>query len=128
MSDRQSLSTPSFDDDGLGDFTGEALGMFSMALHQTTGSVESLLRLVGLERMVPDVSTRFRPQKPLDVKIPYRGSMKPLHLPIRSHELGANHERAVDSTGIRFERVRNDPHANMVVPNGELAQYPPWDH
>ena len=61
-----------------------------MALRQTTGFVESLLRLVGLNWTVPDFSTLSRRQKTLAVNIPYRGSKGPLHL-------------LIDSTGIKAE-------------------------
>ena len=61
-----------------------------MALRQTTGFVESLLRLIGLDWAVPDFSTLSRRQKTLKVNIPYRGSDGPLHL-------------LVDSTGIKVE-------------------------
>lgn len=61
-----------------------------MALRQTTGFVESLLRLVGLDWTVPDFSTLSRRQKTLAVNVPYRGSKGPLHL-------------LIDSTGIKVE-------------------------
>ena len=48
--------------------------LFGMALRQTTGFVESLLKLVGLGWAVPDFSTLSRRQKTLAVNIPYRGS------------------------------------------------------
>jgi hypothetical protein len=64
--------------------------LFGMALRQTTGFVESLLRLIGLDWAVPDFSTLSRRQKTLKVSIPYRGSDGPLHL-------------LVDSTGIKVE-------------------------
>lgn len=64
--------------------------LFGMALRQTTGFVESLLRLIGLDWTVPDFSTLCRRQKGLVVKIPYRGSDGPLHL-------------LIDSTGIKAE-------------------------
>lgn len=64
--------------------------LFGLALRQTTGFVESLLRLVGLDWSVPDVSTLSRRQKVLAVNIPYRGSKGPLHL-------------LIDSTGIEVE-------------------------
>jgi hypothetical protein len=54
--------------------------LFGMALRQTTGFVESLLRLIGLDWAVPDFSTLSRRQKTLKVNIPYRGSEGPLHL------------------------------------------------
>uniref|UniRef100_UPI0025D9076A IS5 family transposase n=1 Tax=uncultured Pseudophaeobacter sp. TaxID=1759421 RepID=UPI0025D9076A len=64
--------------------------LFGMALRQTTGAVESLLRLVGLGSTVPDFSTLSRRQKTLAVNISYRGSKGPLHL-------------LIDSTGIKVE-------------------------
>ena len=64
--------------------------LFGMALRQTTGFVESLLRLMGLNWAVPDFSTLCRRQRALKVDIPYRGSPGPLHL-------------LVDSTGIKAE-------------------------
>ena len=65
-------------------------GLFDMPWRQTTGFVESLLRLVGLDWTVPDFSTLSRRQKTLAVNIPYRGSKGPLHL-------------LIDSTGIKVE-------------------------
>ena len=55
-----------------------------MALRQTTGFVESLLHLIGLDWAVPDFSTLSRLQKTLAVIIPFRGSQGPLHLLIDS--------------------------------------------
>ncbi|GLK65227.1 IS5-like element ISPko3 family transposase [Paracoccus kondratievae] len=64
--------------------------LFGMALRQTTGFVESLPQLIGLDWAVPDFSTLSRRQKTLKVNIPYRGSQGPLHL-------------LIDSTGIKVE-------------------------
>ena len=64
--------------------------LFGLPLRQTTGFVESLLALTGLEWSVPDFSTLCRRQKTLPVSIPYRGSSRPLHL-------------LIDSTGIEAE-------------------------
>jgi hypothetical protein len=61
-----------------------------MPLGQTTGSVQSLLRLVGLDWAVPDFSTLCRRQRTLNVSLPYRGSKGPLNL-------------LIDSTGIKAE-------------------------
>jgi hypothetical protein len=44
--------------------------LFGMALRPTTGFVESLLRLIGLDWAVPDFSTLSRRQKTLKVNIP----------------------------------------------------------
>ncbi|UMM07973.1 IS5 family transposase [Gluconobacter frateurii] len=64
--------------------------LFGFALRQTTGFVESLLRLAGLAWSVPDFSTLSRRQKALTVDISYRSSDGPLHL-------------LIDSTGIKVE-------------------------
>jgi transposase len=64
--------------------------LFGMALRQTTGFVESLLRLTGLDWAVPDFSTICRRQRTLAVNIPYRGTEGPRHL-------------LIDSTGIKVE-------------------------
>ena len=88
--------------------------LFGMALRQTTGFVDSLLRLVGLDWTVPDFSTLSRRQKTLAVNIPYRGSQGPLHL-------------LVDSTGIKVEgegewHARKHPsHRNCVSIAGQRA-------
>lgn len=64
--------------------------LFGMPLRQTTGFVQSLLELVGLDWVVPDFSTLCRRQRTLKVSIPYRGSKGPLNL-------------LIDSTGIKSE-------------------------
>jgi len=64
-------------------------GSVGMALRQTTGFVESLLRLVGLDWAVPDFSALSRRQKALAVTIPYRGSQGPLNLLIPSRDITA---------------------------------------
>lgn len=63
--------------------------LFGLALRQSLGMVESLLRLAGLVWKVPDFSTVCRRQKSLSVKLPYRPSTTALEL-------------LVDSTGITF--------------------------
>jgi hypothetical protein len=60
-----------------------------MALRQTTGFVESLLRLSGLDWSVPDFSTLSRRQKSLAVNIPCRGSEGARHLLIPSRDISA---------------------------------------
>ena len=64
--------------------------LFGLPLRQTTGFVQSLLRLVGLDWAVPDFSTLCRRQRTLNVSLPYRGSTRPLNL-------------LIDSTGIKAE-------------------------
>jgi hypothetical protein len=53
-----------------------------MALRQTTGFVESLLRPIGPDWSGPDFGTLRRRQRTPAVDIPHRGSNGPLHLPI----------------------------------------------
>ena len=62
--------------------------LFGLPLRQTTGLVESLLKLARLDWPVPDFSTLCRRQNDLTVSIPYRPSTGALHL-------------LVDSTGIK---------------------------
>ena len=64
--------------------------LFGMPLRQTTGVVQSLLRLVGLDWATPDFSTPCRRQRTLNVSLPYSGSKEPLNL-------------LINSTGIRVE-------------------------
>ena len=47
--------------------------LFGMALRQTTGVMESQLRLIGLDWDVPDFSTLSRRQKTLAVNIRIAG-------------------------------------------------------
>ena len=61
-----------------------------LPLRQTTGLVQSLGWLVGLDWVVPDFSTLCRRQQTLNVSLPYRGATGPLHL-------------LIDSTGIKSE-------------------------
>lgn len=63
-----------------------------MPLRQTTGFVQSLLRLVGLDWAVPDHSTLCRRQSTLNVSLPYRGGTGPLNLLIGSTGLKAEGE------------------------------------
>jgi len=64
--------------------------LFGMPFRQTTGFVESLLRLAGLNWAVPDFSALCRRQRTLDVRLPCRGGTGPLNL-------------LIDSTGIEVE-------------------------
>lgn len=52
--------------------------LLGMLVRQTTGFVESLLRLVGFGWKIPNLSTLCRRQKTLSVAIPYRGGTGPL--------------------------------------------------
>jgi hypothetical protein len=63
--------------------------LFGLALRQSLGFVESLLRMAGLDWRVSDFSTVCWHQKTLRVQLPYRPSASALEL------LG-------DSTGIKF--------------------------
>ena len=63
--------------------------LFGLALRQSLGLVESLLRMSGLDWKVPDFSTVSRRQKTLRVQWPSRASTTALDL-------------LVDSTGTKF--------------------------
>ena len=62
--------------------------LFGVALRQTTGFVESLLRLTGLDWDLPDFSTLSRRQRTLAVNILYRCAKGPLHVLIDSRHQG----------------------------------------
>ena len=64
--------------------------LFGMPLRQTTGFVESPLRLAGLDWKVPGFITLCRHQMTLNASIPYRGGSGPLQL-------------LIDATGIYAE-------------------------
>lgn len=64
--------------------------LFGLPLRQTTGFVQSLLQLIGLDWAVPGFSTLCRRQRTLKVSLPYRGGTGPLNL-------------LIDSTGIKAE-------------------------
>jgi len=64
--------------------------LFGLPLRQTTGFVQSLLQLIGLDWDVPNFSTLCRRQRALNVSLPYRGGTGPLNL-------------LIDSTGIKAE-------------------------
>lgn len=90
-----------------------AIGSSTILMRQTTGFVESLFRLVGLDWAVPDFSTLGRRQKTLAVTIPYHGSEGPLNL-------------LVDSTGIKVEGEGGGASGHrsggsMSAPNGMPA-------
>ena len=73
-----------------------------MPLRQTTGFVESLLRLARLHWKVPDFSTLCRRQKALNVAIPCRGGAGPLHLLIDGKAFSAIGPRTMPR-GIKAE-------------------------
>ena len=59
-----------------------------MALRQTTGSVESLLRRIGLDWQPPDFSTHSRRPKTLAVNNPDPASKGPLHHMTTTSDMG----------------------------------------
>jgi hypothetical protein len=82
--------------------------LFGMALRQTTGFVESLLRLVGLDWSVPDFSTLSRRQKTLAVNIPYplrrRQIARPRYFDVRSASFRATAPAVTVFHGLAFLR------------------------
>ncbi len=91
-----------------------------MALRQTTGFVESLVRLIGLDRTVPNFSTLSHRHRTQKVNIPYRGTNGPLHL-------------LADSTGIKAEgegewNARKHGGAKTRVRHGRSDQWRDMAH
>ncbi len=70
--------------------------LFGLALRQTIGMVESLLKMAGLDWPVPDTSTLCRRQGTVTIQIPYRRSDGPLNL-------------LVDSTGVKIRGGEQGP-------------------
>jgi len=64
--------------------------LFGVPLRQTTGFVQSFLRLVSLDWAAPDFSTLCRRQQTLNVSLPYRGSTGPLNVLIDRQALKAS--------------------------------------
>ena len=64
--------------------------LFGIAMQQTAGFVESLLRLIGINWKVPDLRTLSHRPKTLAVTILHRATQSPLPL-------------LIDSTGIKVE-------------------------
>lgn len=65
---------------------------FGIALRQMTGFVGSPMRLVGLDRGMPDVGTSCRRREGLAATSPHRASPGPAHLPIDRAGLKAGAE------------------------------------
>ncbi|MBE3638807.1 IS5 family transposase [Mangrovicoccus algicola] len=88
--------------------------LFGMPLRQMTGFVQSLLKLVGLDWLVPDFSTLCRRQRTLNVAIPYRGGAGPLNLLIDSTGIKAEGEgeRNARKHGGSKRRARHCPRTN----------------
>lgn len=61
-----------------------------MAFRETTGFVQNLLRLIDLDRAVPNLSTPGRSQNTPKVDILYGGSAGPLHLLIGTEPWNRN--------------------------------------
>lgn len=89
--------------------------LFGMALRQTTGFVESLFCLFGLDRDAPEFGTLSRRQKTLALNIPHWASQGPLHL-------------LIDSTGIKVGRgMRTECAQAWRSQTSRIAQDPSWD-
>ena len=95
--------------------------LFGMPLRQTTGFVESLLRLVGLDWTVPDFSALCRRQRYLNVSLPYRTGSGPLCL-------------LIDSTGIKaagegeWSEEKQRTVWETVFPTNAQARWPQAAH
>ena len=93
--------------------------LFGMALRQTTGFVDNLLRLVGLGRAVPDFSALSRRQKTRAVNIPYPGSKAPLRLPIAApmppFRPAGTRSRERPSEPVRSQETKHCAPRNILV-------------
>ena len=76
--------------------------LFGLPLRQTTGFIQSLLLLIGLDWVVPDFNTLCRRQRTLKVSLPYRGGTGPLNL-------------LIDYTGIKAEGGVSGMPASMAA-------------
>ena len=92
-----------------------------MALRQTTGFVESLLGLIGLNGTVPDFSTPRRRQKTLAVNIPHRCSNGPLHLLIDIEPVSATGS-SEPARGIKVEGEGEWSEADQKTVRGGLLK------
>lgn len=102
--------------------------LFGITLRQTTGFVESLLRLAGLDWTVPDFSTLSRRQETLAVTILYRRSNGPLHLLIHStrNKVEGEGERYASKHGGPKRRVWRKIHLGIDEETPEIrAVIPP---
>ena len=75
--------------------------LFGLPLRQTTGFVASLLKLAGLDWLVPDYSTLCRRQRTLAVQLPYRGSLQESGLRVRWTRTGDERSRAQLASSFR---------------------------
>ena len=92
--------------------------LFGLPLRQTTGFVESLLKLVGLDWAELDFGTLCRRQKTLSVAIPYKGSAGPLHLLFPSRDIAAQCPAGQWTAQASRRRAKvNGMPVSMVVPN-----------
>ena len=91
--------------------------LFGLPLRQTTGFVESLLALTGLEWSVLDFSTLCRRQKTLSISIPYGGPSGPLHLLIDSTGIKAPSHRDDVSNAGQWKAKASGMRVSMTVPN-----------
>ena len=95
--------------------------LFGMPLRQTTGFVQSLLRLVGLDWAAPDFSTLCRRQKTLNVSLPYRGSKGPLNLLIPSHRNYVSTAGQWTAQASRPKVKASGTHASTAAPNAAFG-------
>ena len=84
--------------------------LFGMALRQTTGLAESLLRLIGLDWDVPDFSTLSRRQKTLKVtREPPIPETVSLHIPFCVVKRGGRKEMQMPEGSARPRKIDSAP-------------------
>ena len=97
--------------------------LFGLALRQTTGFVESLLRLLGLDWRVPDFSTLSRRQRTLNVQIPLQSRRECVHLLVDSTgiKMMGEGEWKVKKHGAEYRRQWRKLHLGVDAQNGEIC-------
>ena len=96
--------------------------VFRLALRQTEGLIGSILRLLGLDRAVPDHSTVSRRAETLEVPRPYASSGGPVHLLVDStglHLCGPG-EWLIEKHGTRRRRSWRKLHIGLDAASGQI--------
>ena len=104
--------------------TALTMGMvFSLALRQTEGLIESVIGLLGLDLAVPDHSTLSRRAKTLEVPPPRRAAAGALHLLVDSTglKLGGAGEWLVEKHGTSRRRSWRKLHIGVDADSGEIV-------
>jgi hypothetical protein len=97
--------------------------VFHLALRQTEGLIESVIRLLGLDLEVPDYSTLSRRGTTLEVPPLRRSATGPLHLLVDSTglKLGGAGEWLIEKHGTSRRRSWRKLHIGVDADSGEIV-------